>query len=514
MLKTRQPNLQIVFGGPHVSRYMEGKTIIENPFIDAVVQGEGELTLLDILERVKTGLPLKDCPGLLVRTDDQVVDTGDRDLIKDLDQLPAPYFDDYAFDVYRTPNRLPLIASRGCLNRCIFCNERLFWKKFRGRSAENIFAEIQAQHTRYPFMNFLYFQDSLVNGNMRELERLADLIIEKGLTVSWGGQAIIRKEMTRALLTKLKRSGCIHLSYGLETTSESLMLKVGKVMSKGADVDAIAEAHWQSDLAVTYNFMFGLPGETEEDAFEAQEFLRRHKNHRLAVNPSSIFCSFVPGTAVYEKPEHYGLDLSKGSLYWESIDGRNTYITRLKRFEDFCRLVNELGILTEYPSTVLLNRNHMLANYYALAGNNMRARWYYDAWLAEHPDDNDMRILRDKITSSAHIYETDSLAFDSGVCFPENHSDDNWVKGILKKGAGFFVKTCPQTKTDLKIGRQVVFADDTVRTIVRINENYDSLIVILDGTSLDGNMVGYPKAIKVIDVAEDAQYGGQDDCKK
>ena len=505
MLKTRQPNLQIVFGGPHVSRYMEGQTIIGNPFIDAVVQGEGELTLIDFMERVKIGRPLTDCPGLLVCVDGHVVDTGDRDLIKDLNQLPVPYFDDYAFDIYRTPNRLPLLSSRGCPNRCIFCNERLFWKKFRGRSAENIFAEIQAQLARYPSVNFLYFQDSLLNGNIRELDRLADLIIESGLKVRWGGQAIIRKEMTRELLTKLKRSGCIHLSYGLETPSESLMLKVGKVMSKGADINAIAEANWQTGLAVTYNFMFGLPGETEEDAFEAHEFLRRNKNHDMSVNPSPIFCSFVPGTSVYENPERYGLDLSKGSLYWESTDGNNTYITRLKRFEDFCRLVNELGISTEYPSTVLLDRNRTLANYYALAGNNMRARQYYDAWLAEHPDDNDMRVLRDKIISSAHICETDSLAFSGGVCFPENHSDDNWIKGISKIGAAFFVKTCPQTKSDLKVGRRVVFADDTVRTIVRINENDDSLIVILDGTSLDGNVVGYPKEIKITDASKLAQ---------
>jgi hypothetical protein len=75
----------------------------------------------------------------------------------------------------------------------------------------------------------------------------------------------------------------------------------------------------------------------------------------------------------------------------------------------------------------------------------------------------------------------------------------------VKIGAAFFVKTCPQTKSDLKVGRQVVFADDTVRTIVRINENDDSLIVILDGTPLDGNVVGYPKEIRITVAAETSQ---------
>ena len=376
LLKKRRPELKIIFGGPHVSRFLAGLWVIKDPAVDAVAQGEGELTLIDVIERVKAGRPLPDCPGLLVRANDQVVDTGDRELLKDLNQVPAPDFADYAFELYRTPTRLPLMSSRGCPNRCIFCNERPFWKTFRYRTAENVFAEIQAQLARYPFINFLDFQDRLVNGMIRELDRLADLIIESGLKVNWSGQAAIRKEMTRELMIKLKRSGCVCLAYGLETPSSSLMLKIGKVLASGADANAIAEAHGKTGLGVTYNFMFGLPGETEEDAFEAHEFLRRNKKYGLAVNPSSHFCGFAPGTLAYEDPQRYSIDLSKGALYWESTDGKNTYICRLKRFEDFCRLVQELGISTTYPSTVLLDRNRTLGNYYVQAGDAQRARWY------------------------------------------------------------------------------------------------------------------------------------------
>jgi len=376
LLKKRRPELKIIFGGPHVSRFLAGLWVIKDPAVDAVAQGEGELTLIDVIERVKAGRPLPDCPGLLVRANDQVVDTGDRELLKDLNQVPAPDFADYAFELYRTPTRLPLLSSRGCPNRCIFYNERPFWKTFRYRTAENVFAEIQAQLARYPFINFLDFQDRLVNGMIRELDRLADLIIESGLKVNWSGQAAIRKEMTRELMIKLKRSGCVCLAYGLETPSSSLMLKIGKVLASGADANAIAEAHGKTGLGVTYNFMFGLPGETEEDAFEAHEFLRRNKKYGLAVNPSSHFCGFAPGTLAYEDPQRYSIDLSKGALYWESTDGKNTYICRLKRFEDFCRLVQELGISTTYPSTVLLDRNRTLGNYYVQAGDAQRARWY------------------------------------------------------------------------------------------------------------------------------------------
>jgi radical SAM superfamily enzyme YgiQ (UPF0313 family)/Flp pilus assembly protein TadD/MoaA/NifB/PqqE/SkfB family radical SAM enzyme/SAM-dependent methyltransferase len=401
MLKSRRPELTIIFGGPDVSRFASGPTIIKDNAVDAVASGEGELILIDILDHMKKGQSLSDCPGLLVRSGNDVIDTGERELVKDLDRILAPDFTDYAFERYLEPTKLPILSSRGCPNQCVFCNDRPFWKRYRHRSAENVFAEIKTQLERYPFVNFLDFQDSLVNGNIGELARLADLIIESGLHVQWSGQAVIRKEMTPELMAKLKQSGCVCMAYGLETPSSPLMLKVGKVLSRGADVNAIAEAHAKTGLGVVYNFMFGLPGETEEDAFEALEFLRRNKNNRITVNPSAGFCLFGPASLVQENPEKYGVDLTKGELFWESTDGKNTFLRRLKRFEDFCRLAKELGISTTYPYSALLDRNRALGHYYFYSGDRVHARQYYEAWLAEHPDDHDVRSRLNEIQSAA-----------------------------------------------------------------------------------------------------------------
>ena len=88
---------------------------------------------------------------------------------------------------------------------------------------------------------------------------------------------------------------------------------------------------------------------------------------------------------------------------------------------------------------------------------------------------------------------------------PPNHTDQNWVKGIAKKWATAFFIVGPvkeQTKNDFAVGRKVTFSDGTVRTIVKLEQNAGNLIVFLDGTSLDGNVVGYPKEIKVTNVAK------------
>ena len=91
-----------------------------------------------------------------------------------------------------------------------------------------------------------------------------------------------------------------------------------------------------------------------------------------------------------------------------------------------------------------------------------------------------------------------------GVSYtPPNHTDENWVKGIAKKwAAAFFVKDSIQAKNDFAVGKKVTFSDGTFRTIVNLEQNAGNLIVFLDGAPLDGNVVGYPKEIKVTDAAK------------
>ena len=497
-LKARRSDLVIVLGGPHVSRDMAGHSAIQDQAVDAAAQGEGERTLIDILERVKAGRSLEDCPGLLLRMGDgTVVDTGDREQIRKLDELPPPDFSDYSFQAYRTPGRLPLMGSRGCPNRCIYCNEREYWKSFRFRSAESIFAEIQAQMKRYHSIDFVDFQDSLVNGKMRELERLADLIIESGLRVQWAGQAIIRKEMTVEILAKLKRSGCTCLAYGLETPSPTLMHSIGKFLSKGADIDALAEAHGRSGLDAVYNVMFGLPGETEEDAFSVLEFLRRNHKFRLVVNPSPSFCSFSPGTEGYDHPERFGMEMTKGALFWESTDGLNTYPVRLKRFEDFCRLVSELGIETTYPATHLLERNRTLGRYFEISGNPSRASYYYGAWLEEHPEDADIRQALTRLRVLLNEDHSRAITYVLPPC-----TDENWVNGIARDWAtAFFVPFNQAAEREFQVGNAVRFANGDTRTIIAIRENQGSLIVTLEGEPLDGTQMECPTLITILSAA-------------
>jgi hypothetical protein len=81
-----------------------------------------------------------------------------------------------------------------------------------------------------------------------------------------------------------------------------------------------------------------------------------------------------------------------------------------------------------------------------------------------------------------------------------NITDNNWVKGITTKnfkGTGLIVEDSTQARSDFAVGNKVTFSDGTVRTIVKQWAFGPNLIIFLDGTTLDGNLVGYPKTIKV-----------------
>ena len=274
-IKERSPNKIIVFGGPHVSRFFAGERTFGNDDVpvDFIVDGEGENTLYELYRAIIDGTKTVHIPGILFKRDDQVIFTGERELIKDLDSLPFPDFSDFDLSLYLEKNKLPVASSRGCVNRCIFCNEYPFWKKFRHFSGDYIFNNIRHLKSKFHPVYFFEFHDSLINGNIPALERFCDLVIESNLMIQWSGQAIFRREMTYGLQRKMVESGCVGVGYGLETASQRLISKIGKHMARGINIDQVLIDGEKAGLSCCLNFMFGLPGETDEDAKENIEFI-------------------------------------------------------------------------------------------------------------------------------------------------------------------------------------------------------------------------------------------------
>jgi radical SAM superfamily enzyme YgiQ (UPF0313 family) len=136
----------VIIGGPHPS--MVGRESLKNPNIDVVVRGEGEVTLVELLNAIEKEKSFDKIKGIVYRKNGKIVENEPREFIEDLDSLPFPHetapdllkdFEKYPISAFRN-----IFAIRGCPFNCFFCGSREIWgRRCRFRSVENVIEEIK-----------------------------------------------------------------------------------------------------------------------------------------------------------------------------------------------------------------------------------------------------------------------------------------------------------------------------------------------------------------------------------
>jgi radical SAM protein with 4Fe4S-binding SPASM domain len=375
-IKEKDKKRIIVFGGPDCCRQLRGLELIREDVVDIVNVGEGDISIIELVRILEKEGRVDFVRGALIKNGRGFADCGDIDVVDNLDTLPFPDYSDFTEDIlsglYRQPERLEILDSRGCITRCHFCSEWQFWKRFRSMSGERIFAEISFQIKKYPQVDYFYFIGSLLNGNIKALSDFCDLVIKSGLKIRWLGQPIIRKEMTREFLQKMKKAGCQWLGYGIESGSQRVVNKMNKKFSLKLAEQVLRDTH-DVGIQVQANFMFGIPTETEEDFKQTLNFLKRNRDSIDSVLASQSFCVIDKDTYLYNHPEQFGIIDREHHLYWEA-EGGNTYPERFRRYEEFCKLALSLGIPeTSGVLRVKPDKWRLLGDYYLYKKDYSRA---------------------------------------------------------------------------------------------------------------------------------------------
>jgi len=363
-VKESYPASKVVFGGMHPS-VMPRETITYKE-VDFVVKGEGEITLIELLNALANGNNIKDVNGILFKEDNGIIETPSRDLIEDLDTIPFPARDLFKNSSYTYPDSLysktaPIITSRGCPGRCTYCNaSSIFGRKFRARSSANIVDEIELLIKDHGIKEIHIWDDNFVTNKERVYE-IRDEIKKRGVSVKFAFPNGIRADyLDIDILSALKDMGTYSIAIGVESGSQEVLNKA----RKGIRLDKVAEVFTlakEIGLETWAFFMFGLPGEDPGKAIETINFAKRlnpdiAKFHILKPYPGTevynfmVFENLLTGKdydnyGIHTAPVHHIEGLSENELleiqkkaYFEFYFRPSKILGQILRIKSFNRL--------------------------------------------------------------------------------------------------------------------------------------------------------------------------------
>ncbi len=310
--KSVDKDIITVIGGPHVT-FSAVETLSEAPWIDIVVRGEGERTMLDIV----SGKKLEDIEGIAFRADGVRV-TAERALIENLDGLPLPARHLFPLSRYHALDvHASIIAGRGCPFNCIFCvGSRMGGRRARYRNPKLVVDEIE-QVLAHGFKE-VNFEDDLLTLNHRHVYTFCDEIIARGLEFNWSVFSRV-DTVNLELLHKMREAGCTWMLYGVESGNQQILDTVKKKITLEKIGEGVRLGK-EAGINIMASFIIGLPGETRETLKETIEFA-------LGLNTPWGFnvLSPFPGTEVREKAGEYGIEILTSD--WAKYDA-DTAVTR------------------------------------------------------------------------------------------------------------------------------------------------------------------------------------------
>lgn len=298
-IKRTYPETKIVVGGPHVNPLHE--EMIKQEGIDFCVRGEGETTMLELVDATSNGWNLKGVKGLTFKEGNEVYVNEDRPFIEDLDSLPFPARDLLPSHLYRGSIGLRegkftiVTASRGCPFKCHFCSTPQYWPVYRRRSVGNVLDELEYLHTTYK-LELVRFTDEALLVNKKWITQLCQGMVDRGLNreIEWtcDGRVDI---VSQDILEAMGRANCRLIFYGIEFGNQRILDFSGKGTTL-AQIHKAVEMTRRAGISPVGNFMLGYPTETRETIEDTIALARS-----LDIDhPSFSIVTPFPGTQLYQ----------------------------------------------------------------------------------------------------------------------------------------------------------------------------------------------------------------------
>ncbi len=305
-LKSKIKDTKIFVGG--IAAAVIPEEVLKINGVDGVYRGEGEGIIENLVKESIVGNTWKKLPGISYLNNEEVVSNPLFNFIDDLDSIPFPDrtlapFNYYLQETHGTERKTAtLMTSRGCPFQCVFCYRGpAAGKKFRARTAQNIFQELELLEKEHGVTAFMFWDDNFLLDKKRVFE-FCDLI--KNKDYHWKCQLRV-DSVDEDLIKKMKNAGCVAANIGVESGNEKIL----KLMKKGITKDQARKALRlcrKYGIFTNIYFILGTPWDTLETMEETINFAKE-----LQPNEAHFFeAAPHPGTELREVAVSMGLKIN------------------------------------------------------------------------------------------------------------------------------------------------------------------------------------------------------------
>lgn len=353
-IKKAYPTTPIVVGGAHPS----GTPIetVSEPSIDFVVISEGDETIVEVVNNIGDYQGIKRIDGFAYKDEQGIPYLNPKTkFIEDIDSLPFPARELVPLEKYYETSEAhgpsqnkwtPILSSRGCPHQCTFCTSKLWNRRYRVRSAENVLDEIEECIKKYNITEFHFEDENFTIIKKRTLE-ICKGIIQRKLKIKWQTpNGIMVMAIDKEMLGAMKDSGCYHITVAPESGSKRVLKEIINKDQDLSKVTAIVRHASNIGLKTAAYFVIGLPGETGE---EVEMSIAYACGLAKAGLDEVYFSQFIPlpGAALFDKLVREGRfkadwnslmaigDLTKANSWSEHIASKELKKLRSKAYLKF-----------------------------------------------------------------------------------------------------------------------------------------------------------------------------------